>query len=224
MLGLGSGRPSRLRSPASARAQQDRCLPSLHRQALGVGSYFKDAWNDLDFFIVAISYVNLAAAGSGAEVGGLMILRVFRVLRPLRTIKRITGLRILVVSLLKSVPMMGNIMVIFFFMLLVFAIVGMQLYMGEFTQRCYDPASRSFPESDGVLCLPDDALLLGGRPCRAGLVCRKSGQAPAYGFVKFDNFFWAILTSFTCITTEGWHAGRRLEPARNLSTDPRPCA
>ena len=77
---------------------------------------------------------------------------------------------------------------------------------------------------DGVLCLPDDALLLGGRPCRAGLVCRKSGQAPAYGFVKFDNFFWDILTSFTCITTEGWHAGRRLEPARNLSTDPRPCA
>ena len=40
----------------------------------------------------------------------------------------------------------------------------MQLYMGEFRQRCYDPLSHTFPEADGVLCLPDDALLLGGAP------------------------------------------------------------
>ena len=40
----------------------------------------------------------------------------------------------------------------------------MQLYMGEFRQRCYDPLSNTFPEADGVLCLPDDALLLGGAP------------------------------------------------------------
>ena len=41
---------------------------------------------------------------------------------------------------------------------------GMQLYMGEFRQRCYDPLSGSYPEADGVLCLPGDALLLGGAP------------------------------------------------------------
>ena len=43
--------------------------------------------------------------------GAFLTLRVFRVLRPLRTIKRIQGLRILVVSLLKSLPMLLNILV-----------------------------------------------------------------------------------------------------------------
>ena len=58
----------------------------------------------------------MAAQGS-EDVSAFLILRVFRVLRPLRTIKRIQGLRILVVSLLKSLPMLLNIMIIVFFML-----------------------------------------------------------------------------------------------------------
>ena len=59
-------------------------------------------------------------------------------------------------------------------MLLVFAIVGMQLYMGEFRQRCYDPLSRTFPEPDGVLCLPEG---LGGRSCGDGLNTTKRDLA-----------------------------------------------
>ena len=54
----------------------------------------------------------------------------------------------------------------------------------------------------------------------AALISFRKGDAA----VTDRWFFRAILTSFTCITTEGWHAGRRLEPARNLSTDRRPCA
>ena len=83
-----------------------------------------------------------------------MTLRVFRVLRPLRTIKRIQGLRILVVSLLKSLPMLLNIGIIVFFMLVVFSVIGMQLYMGELDQRCLDPELDDFVEPDGVRELP----------------------------------------------------------------------
>lgn len=172
--------------------------------ALGAYSYFRDPWNDLDFFIVSISYVDIAAAGSGTTMTAFRTLRVFRVLRPLRTIKRIQGLRILVVSLLKSLPMLLNIAIIVFFMLVVFSIVGMQLYMGEFDQRCYDVATASFAEPDGVLCLPDDALLLGGRGCPDDLVCRRSGQNPSHDLVHFDNFMAALLTTFTVISTETW--------------------
>ena len=172
--------------------------------ALGARDYFRDPWNGLDFFIVSISYVNIAAAGSGANMKAFLTLRVFRGLRPLRTIKRIQGLRILVVSLLKSLPMLLNIAIIVFFMLVVFSIVGMQLYMGEFDQRCYDVAAAAFAEPDGVLCLPDDALMLGGRGCPDDLVCRRSGQNPSHGLVHFDNFLAALLTTFTVISTETW--------------------
>ena len=67
----------------------------------------------------------------------------------------------------------------------------MQLYMGEFRQRCYDPLSHTFPEADGVLCLPDDALLLGGAPSYISYICtymcvcvRGGGHAKVPGVYK----------------------------------------
>ena len=115
--------------------------------ALGAYSYFRDPWNDLDFFIVSISYVDIAAAGSGTTMTAFRTLRVFRVLRPLRTIKRIQGLRILVVSLLKSLPMLLNIAIIVFFMLVVFSIVGVAWYGGKLAS-CVDPTDPLVSLSD----------------------------------------------------------------------------
>jgi Ion transport protein len=67
---------------------------------LNKGSYLRDPWNDLDFVIVSSGLITLFFSGSKLNLGGL---RSFRVLRPLKTITNIEGLKKLVVALLSSV-------------------------------------------------------------------------------------------------------------------------
>ena len=53
--------------------------------------------------------------GSGGGDSGIKVLRCFRVLRPLRTVKRFPSLRILTSALIHSLSMLGDICVITFF-------------------------------------------------------------------------------------------------------------
>lgn len=44
-----------------------------------------------------------------------------------------------------------------------------------------------------------------GRHCLInGTVCREGWQGPNNGITNFDNFLFAMLTVFQCITMEGW--------------------
>ena len=62
-------------------------------------AYFNDYWNWLDFMIVVESIISLSLTNSGGQkaLEGLSAIRAFRVLRPLRSITRLKGLRIIVV-------------------------------------------------------------------------------------------------------------------------------
>jgi hypothetical protein len=64
---------------------------------LGKGAYLKDAWNALDFFIVMTGYLQLMLQGVSFNLSGL---RVFRVLRPLKSISSVEGLKMIVEALL----------------------------------------------------------------------------------------------------------------------------
>ena len=55
---------------------------------LNKGSYLRDAWNILDFIIIASGYLGMFLQGSGVN---LSVLRSFRVIRPLRTISSVQG-------------------------------------------------------------------------------------------------------------------------------------
>jgi hypothetical protein len=63
---------------------------------LNKGSYLRDHWNKLDFAIIFSGYIGYIFEGGGAN---LSVLRSFRVIRPLRTISSIEGLRIIVSAL-----------------------------------------------------------------------------------------------------------------------------
>lgn len=44
-----------------------------------------------------------------------------------------------------------------------------------------------------------------GRQCAInGTACREGWQGPNGGITNFDNFLFAMLTVFQCITMEGW--------------------
>ena len=60
-----------------------------------------------------------------------------RVLRPLRSITRLEGLKVIVNSLLASLPLLGNTLIVVAFYFLIFGIVGVQLWHGTLRYRCY---------------------------------------------------------------------------------------
>ena len=51
----------------------------------------------------------------------------------------VTDLRILVMLLLDTLPMLGNVLLICFFVFFIFGILGVQLWAGMLRQRCYMP-------------------------------------------------------------------------------------
>ena len=120
-------------------------------------AYLRDAWNWLDFIVVIAALVELA--GIGSEV---TVLRTFRVLRPLRTLNRAPSMKVLVRSLLRSLYPMIYVLLLMLFVLLLWGIVGTQLWNGLLHGTCqyYDPSSADAdsagfvmdPGQDGILC------------------------------------------------------------------------
>lgn len=86
------------------------------------GAYLRDSWNVLDFFIIMVGYVQIVFSGASFNLSGL---RSFRVLRPLRSIQRIEGLKIIVTSMLGSLKLLRDTMIVLFFFYLIFAIAGL---------------------------------------------------------------------------------------------------
>src|SRR3569833_2903900 len=87
---------------------------------LNRGSYLRDAWNILDFVIVVSGYLPYFIKG-GANISAL---RSFRVLRPLRTISGIEGLRVIVGALITSMPLLRDTLLVILFFFVIFAIGG----------------------------------------------------------------------------------------------------
>lgn len=88
---------------------------------LNKGSYLRDAWNILDFIIIISGYLGYILEGGGAN---LSVLRSFRVIRPLRTISSVEGLRIIVSSLVNALPLLRDTIMVLIFFFLIFAIAG----------------------------------------------------------------------------------------------------
>jgi hypothetical protein len=96
-------------------------------------TYLRDAWNVMDFIIVVTSWIPYLLPNIGGNASGL---RTFRLLRPLRSINRFPGLKILVETILMAIPQLGNIMLLSSIYFLTFGIVGVQLWKGSFHNRC----------------------------------------------------------------------------------------
>ncbi|XP_059353762.1 voltage-dependent T-type calcium channel subunit alpha-1I-like [Carassius carassius] len=116
--------------------------------ALGIfgrRSYLGDTWNRLDFFIVMAGVVEYSLDLQNVN---LTAIRTVRVLRPLKAINRVPSMRILVNLLLDTLPMLGNVLLLCFFVFFIFGIIGVQLWAGLLRNRCYP--EENFTHSTGV--------------------------------------------------------------------------
>ena len=98
----------------------------------GKDSYIRNAWNIMDFIIVAFSLISLSLRDAGSNLSAIKTLRMLRVLRPLRMISRNQGLKIAVNSLINAIPYIGDVIVVSLLFLLLFAILCTNFYKGSF--------------------------------------------------------------------------------------------
>lgn len=91
-------------------------------------SYLRDWWNVLDFFIVLVSLVSFFPGGNQSS---LKAFRTARILRPLRSIRKLKSMRILITSFIASIPGVLNVCIFMGFMFTIFAIVGVQFFVGK---------------------------------------------------------------------------------------------
>uniref|UniRef100_A0AAX7V4J7 Sodium channel protein n=1 Tax=Astatotilapia calliptera TaxID=8154 RepID=A0AAX7V4J7_ASTCA len=174
-------------------------------------TFLRDPWNWLDFMVISMAYIT-----EFVNLGNVSALRTFRVLRALKTISVIPGLKTIVGALIQSVKKLSDVMILTVFCLSVFALIGLQLFMGNLRHKCVfwpintnesylaNGSKANFYFLPGQL----DALLCGnssdsGR-CPEGYTCMKAGRNPNYGYTSFDSFGWAFLALFRLMTQDFW--------------------
>uniref|UniRef100_A0A8C1RMS3 Sodium channel protein n=1 Tax=Cyprinus carpio TaxID=7962 RepID=A0A8C1RMS3_CYPCA len=182
---------------------------------IGPFTFLRDPWNWLDFSVIVMAYVT-----EFVDLGNVSALRTFRVLRALKTISVIPGLKTIVGALIQSVKKLADVMILTVFCLSVFALIGLQLFMGNLRQKCVRTTTHclnttlpsfnnstffyNFFKVDGA----KDALICGNASdagkCPDGFECMKTGRNPNYGYTSFDTFGWAFLSLFRLMTQDYW--------------------
>ena len=111
----------------------------------------RDSSNILDFGIVIVGALDLLPTGdSTVSLGSL---RLFRILRVMRTFTTFPELRSLVLVLLRSMPALGDAMLLCIFVFFMFGILGVQLYRGALHGRCFDVETGALI-SEELICGP----------------------------------------------------------------------
>ncbi|KAM6474331.1 sodium channel protein type 8 subunit alpha isoform 5-T7 [Liasis olivaceus] len=185
-------------------------------------TFLRDPWNWLDFSVIMMAYVT-----EFVDLGNVSALRTFRVLRALKTISVIPGLKTIVGALIQSVKKLSDVMILTVFCLSVFALIGLQLFMGNLRNKCViwpidlnetylENGTKGFDWEEysnnmsNFYVLPGslDALLCGNSSdagqCPEGYTCMKAGRNPNYGYTSFDTFSWAFLALFRLMTQDFW--------------------
>ncbi|KAI4797711.1 hypothetical protein KUCAC02_024906, partial [Chaenocephalus aceratus] len=137
----------------------------------------------------------LSSVGSQLD---LRTLRAVRVLRPLKLVSGIPSLQVVLKSIMKAMIPLLQIGLLLFVAILMFAIIGLEFYMGQFHNTCYDKISGD--QMDDRPCGDE----LPSRLCTNETRCEHRWIGPNYGITQFDNILFAVLTVFQCITMEGW--------------------
>ncbi|XP_012246809.1 sodium channel protein 60E isoform X1 [Bombus impatiens] len=181
--------------------------------ALNKYTYLRNPWNWLDFVVITSGYATI-----GMEVGNLAGLRTFRVLRALKTVSIMPGLKTIINALLHSFKQLAEVMTLTIFCLMVFALFALQVYMGELRNKCvknvefnntqvdwrewtWNSSNWAFDEDEEpIIC----GNATGARHCNESYICLCVGPNPNHGYTNFDNFLWSMLTTFQLITLDYW--------------------
>ncbi|XP_031560094.1 sodium channel protein 1 brain-like isoform X2 [Actinia tenebrosa] len=184
---------------------------ALHQYA-----YLRNAWNWLDFSVVVLGYITMLPG-----VANLSGIRTFRVLRALRTISAVKGLKAMVNTLLKSIMMLSDVLILTTFFLCVFALIGLQFFAGIMTNKCVKNGWPAPPDlysqyitnkTNHYIFKGDNLAVICGNSsdalnCPVNYTCLPdTGPNPISKFISYEHFGWALLTSVQLVTMDFWES------------------
>ena len=141
------------------------------------GTYLKDNWNILDFFIIIISLVDLLI--SSISLKYIKILRLLRALRALRFVSHNVSMKIVVVALLQSIVAILNVVLVCLIVWVMFAILGVSLFGGKLYKCSNSEISHM-------------------------VTCISSGYSWKQLFPNYDTLIEAMISLFIVSSEEGW--------------------
>ncbi|XP_068969501.1 voltage-dependent calcium channel type A subunit alpha-1 isoform X12 [Bombus flavifrons] len=178
----------------------------LHR-----GSYLRNIWNIMDFFVVVTGFITAFSQGIELDMD-LRTLRAIRVLRPLKLVSGIPSLQVVLKSIIKAMAPLLQIGLLVLFAIVIFAIIGLEFYSGTLHKTCYSIKDINVIVKEGEQASPCNTdnkseAPFGAHVCDANIsTCMDHWEGPNFGITSFDNIGFAMLTVFQCITMEGWTA------------------
>jgi hypothetical protein len=144
------------------------------------GSYLTNGWNQLDFFIVMTSLIDMFL-GALVDIAALKILRMLRMLRPLRVISHNLAMKLIVSALFESVGSIFNVVIVVVVVWLMFGILAINLLAGK-----------SFYCSIGIYTYTTQ------------YECNNAGGSWLRRDSNFDDIMQALMSLFVVSTLEGW--------------------
>lgn len=185
-------------------------------------TYLRDPWNWLDFIIVVAGIIALLPDSSSH----LLVLRTFRLIRPLKTISRMPNMRVFISTLINSLVDLSTVFLLLLFFFFMFSILGLSIWTERFEYFCrtsLTPLRGSFAPDQkfrnslcgGVntcnnntqLCLSAfNAYLEGNYFFDPGYDLGEEINIPSlnYGITNFSNILNSFWIVFQTTTGEGW--------------------
>eukprot|EP01052_Picozoa_sp_SAG31_P016193 SAG31_NODE_1064_length_10098_cov_3.617462_6_plen_948_part_00 len=187
-------------------------------------AYLKDPWNKLDFVVVCGSTLTYMGGNAG-------FVRLLRCLRPLRIINKNAGMKVIIMAVVDSLGVNVGVLALAGMGILIFAILGVNLFAGQFYQcsctHAYPagitPANYTFDQHGGFInsyneqhsesivqavkfksdCIGEtgDAEIFGIDPNFPNSISKCYWDNRPY---NFDNCANAMMALFTASTLAGW--------------------
>ena len=174
--------------------------------AFGITQFFASKFNWLDFVVVVESLVSVIMHLLRLETVDLSVLRTIRVLRPLRSVSHIAGLKAVVRALFLSISSISYTLLLYIACLLFFAQLFLAIFNGSFDRTCH-----GLGFEDEVFCgVEEDACAtIGGLlvpfDCFGNSSqCQPTNEPP--NFPNYDNMGETLFTLFRIGTLDGWNS------------------
>lgn len=159
-------------------------------------SYFRDGWNYLDFFVIIFLVIMRLDVSFNFDIS---LLRMLRLLIPLKTTNQFLELQMILSVLFSSLPSLFIACLILLYCYLFFSIAGLQMYSGILKNRCIF-------EQTGLLANPHDydTVLCGNYICPEGYICAKLIKSAYEDVMSYDNIFFSLLQTLFIVTMDNW--------------------
>ena len=139
--------------------------------------YLKDSTNIIDFICVIFGTLDLFVS---RDFSYFKTLRAFRAIKPIRLLAKSDNLNLMIKSLIKSLPSLGNVILVCFLAIFIFALLGVSLFKNQLRYYC----------SNLIYKNKED--------------CINNGYSWYENPYNFNNFLWSLLTNFEIMMAENW--------------------